>query len=337
MTTSRKVDRAVRFIQLLANSRLPVPLSKFSDPEEWGDERTFRRLRNEINQAWIAYSTYPLFETVDELGKPATKGKRFLKLTSEELAAVTSNRIAALIGVLEFTKTVSGSILHDELNILFREGFSKVSKKQLRKLRNKFSLVTKGQSIAADTQDELDAIYDGLLTEKNLEAELFLKGEWKQKTVSPLSLVLFNGGLYLLARIVSDEKKEKIYSISLMNIKKVRKTNASFRYPESFNVNEYFQESFGLMAKGEVLQKVKLKFKNENSIINYLQSRRWGIAENKISIEEDFVLLEFQTASLSEAKSWIMGFGHKAEVLGPPQLRQQVTREIEDLHSRYVA
>ena len=66
-------ERSINFIADVINSRFPIPYRKYMDREEWGCDRTFRRLRTNVNDLWSRRTGHPLFKIVDAEGRETTK------------------------------------------------------------------------------------------------------------------------------------------------------------------------------------------------------------------------------------------------------------------------
>ena len=73
----------INLIMDLIEARNPIPFSNYSNPDVWGDERTFRRLKAKLNEEWEYRRGTPLFEIVDAAGQPAVRGERFLKILDQ--------------------------------------------------------------------------------------------------------------------------------------------------------------------------------------------------------------------------------------------------------------
>lgn len=59
-----RTEAVVIFIAKILSARFPVPMAEFRDVDVWGDERTFRRLRQEVNHQWLLQTGRPLFKIV---------------------------------------------------------------------------------------------------------------------------------------------------------------------------------------------------------------------------------------------------------------------------------
>ena len=90
-------ERLVHFLADLLNATRPIDFSRYQDAEEWGDERTFRRMRAMVNQVWEMRNQTPLFEIVDADGRPKQRGDgRFVKLVDKSLQTGRLERMAVM-------------------------------------------------------------------------------------------------------------------------------------------------------------------------------------------------------------------------------------------------
>jgi proteasome accessory factor B len=63
--------------------------------------------------------------------------------------------------------------------------------------------------------------------------------------------------------------------------------------------------------------------------------RTWRQGQKITTDLEQRVILEFEAAGEMELVSWILSYGMHAEVLGPPELRKEVKRQIREMRQYY--
>ena len=70
------------------------------------------------------------------------------------------------------------------------------------------------------------------------------------------------------------------------------------------------------------------------SVARYVQRRRWH-ATQEIKKVAGGIELTMEVAGTVELTSWVLGFGDKAEVLEPENLREQISAELGRAATRY--
>lgn len=75
---STRTSRLFKLLMVLLDDRRErIPFAEFGNREEWGDPRTFNRLRQELNRLWRDHRQRPLFVIVDRYGRQTDRGERF--------------------------------------------------------------------------------------------------------------------------------------------------------------------------------------------------------------------------------------------------------------------
>src|SRR5690606_28349108 len=134
--------RILKLLALLLEARFPIPLSAFSDEEEWGDERTFRRLRSTLNQAWEEFRGIPLFVLVDSGGREKARGEdRYIKLNDTHLQTSRPERMAVMPALLQLLGIIKGTVISQSYTHMykdFRGGLDAKQRKYFDRTEKKF-------------------------------------------------------------------------------------------------------------------------------------------------------------------------------------------------------
>ncbi|RZA13436.1 MAG: WYL domain-containing protein [Proteobacteria bacterium] len=100
-----------------------------------------------------------------------------------------------------------------------------------------------------------------------------------------------------------------------------------FIYPKGLELAKQFEASYGVL-KGKVRHDVVLSFENRYDIRRTLEYRVFR--ENQtLAVEDDCLLLRFQTNKLGELCLWILGLSDLVEVCEPPSLRAMLRERLE--------
>lgn len=336
-----KQERMLKLLVMLVSSRAPIPLDTFKDENSWGDERTFQRTRAEVNQLWERLRGCPLFQIVDAEGRPARRGKRFLKLVDadvdRDISLATKRSLVSMIAGWEFLRLIQGTILGDEFKQVEKKlnnGLSSKDRRWIAAAEKKFHYVGKGIKDYSVKSDLLDEIYDALLKEHLLEVSVDKDGELKTYIFKPLSLVMFNNGLYLVVQFENQPEEAKPYIWRVERFVTAKCLKKSFKYPAQFNPEDLFTGAFGLIS-GEDPIPVSIVFENEPGLHTYLLDRGWTPDTRFEHLVDGRLRMSFSTTDLTEVIPFVLGFGASAEVLEPRDLRDEVAEHHKLAAEKY--
>lgn len=152
----------------------------------------------------------------------------------------------------------------------------------------------------------------------------------KYTDVQPLTLCVWQGGLYLLARFQRaagrTREEPRTYVFVVDRIEAVRKTGRNFPYPvvRDYSLEQVFDGVWGMFVPPPGKRKsvvVDLRLEKIDWIERYVRERTWGKSQ-KITRERDGRLrLCFHTTTFVELVPWLWRWGEGIEVLGPPELK----------------
>lgn len=328
--------RILQLLIMILESRVPIPLNRFSDPDEWGDERTFRRLRNNLNETWEILRGEKLFEIVDEDGNPCTKGeKRFIKISDTKISATRVERMAVMPALLQLLGIVKGTILSESYNHMYKDFRANLPAKQRRlfdRTEKKFFYFGKGTKDYAESEEILDEIYDALIKEQYLEITRIKAGCEEQQTVLPLTLILFNSGLYLACRF--KDNKEKIYRFRIESFIAAKSLRGQhFSYPTDYEPQTLFEGSFGFINTQQN-HEVVCSFQSNSWVSTYLKERKWTGSETYEN-RGSLTLMRMNVTDLREICSWLYSMGPDIKIESPIELKSMYLDNLRKINQIY--
>lgn len=331
------------FLRLYRSNRA-VALEEL-DSEDWGCGKTVGRTLRELNEIWERHHQRPLFEIVDSDGQPAQRGPRFLRVVDDSLVSFRAERLAVFPAVLEFLKVLDGTILADEIGPIFerivtQDGNGRKNTATLQKLAMKFQLVGKGVKSYAAKRDVLDAVYDALLKELQLRVVVRRGTESQTHIICPLTLVLFNNGLYLLAYFADQDQSTPPYRWKIESFESAESLRGKhFPYPQAYDPSTIFDGEFGIYSgrAGVEKQVVEIAFANEPEVREYVQSRRFTGHETYRDAPDGRLVMRVEVSDLTELRSWVLSWGPRAEVLTPIAFREEIINAVRHLSTLYSA
>ena len=96
--------------------------------------------------------------------------------------------------------------------------------------------------------------------------------------------------------------------------------------------DDYFKGSIGVY-EGKKLSSVKICFAPQ--IAPFVQERRWHHTQSFVKKGDGSIVLSLEVGLTPELVQWILGFGAKAEVMEPCELRDKVMQEASEIVSAY--
>ena len=96
-----------------------------------------------------------------------------------------------------------------------------------------------------------------------------------------------------------------------------------FEVAADFDIDAHF-EGLGIVV-GERRERIVVDF--DPSAAPLLMERTWHHSQVRTLLSDGWVRLEFETANLREAQSWILSYGAKAVVVEPAELREAIAGE----------
>lgn len=145
------------------------------------------------------------------------------------------------------------------------------------------------------------------------------------RTVHPLHLSQVKGGWYLFAW---DRKQKDIRIFALPRMREPEVLSETFSFPASFDLQKYLQGSMGLITEPDApLTHVVIRLTGYAAVL--VPERVWHHTQKIEAIAKDEVLLHLDLQHTQDLIGWVLNWGGLAEMLSPPDLREQVAEAAE--------
>ncbi|MBI3723259.1 WYL domain-containing protein [bacterium] len=135
--------------------------------------------------------------------------------------------------------------------------------------------------------------------------------------LEPLTLAVYRGGLYLLARFVD---RAKVYNMAVDRIRAITLLDEHYDYPtaKDYSPEKCLEDSFGIFVP-PVRKKidVELIFANERWLKLYVRERRWSANQRFRDLPDGRLNMTFRVNSLVEVRPWVLQFGQQVELVKP--------------------
>lgn len=198
--------------------------------------------------------------------------------------------------------------------------------------RRFFFLRRGGEPAVERPQAHLDVVVDALLegrylelTYKRFDAKVTIK------TVRPLSIVVYEHQLYLVA--YDSKTRPGIHRIARIRAAEMKPERFTYPTRSEYDPEVLFRSQFGVIVnEDEPISKVVVRLAPRWRV--YADDHRWHPSQ-QTSIENEHVIVRFELRICEELKRWIMSFGDEAEVMEPIALREEVAQKTRKAAALY--
>lgn len=267
--------------------------------------------------------------------------KRFFRIRKEKIPAKEMNLSQSEYGILQmccaFTKHLIGKEIFDQaLNGL---GKSQVLIKNRETVSAKhFGAFVPG---TIDYSDHEQIIKDLIIAMENRNVcKITYKSIGNQEPkifyIKPLKLFSKDDTIYLHAQIA--KAPGKVYKapkfdplLVIHRIEALDITKVSFKFPDNFDFEKTYNQTFGVMKDDPFL--IKIVFSGHAA--KHVKERIWSHDQIIKEKKNEKIELTFTATSIVETLSWVMSFGHEAKVFGPDWFVEEVKDEIQKAASLY--
>ncbi len=169
----------------------------------------------------------------------------------------------------------------------------------------------------------------------NITYHSYWKDEENNFDVQPYCVKLFRQRWYMVARSTYPfyfEQGPRIYSLD--RIQQLHKTDETFVMPKDWDANEYFADSFGIIADQRIdSQRVKLKVSAGQA--NYIRDLKMHESQEEIERNEEYSIFAYRLRPTYDFMQEILRNGEDIEVLEPLWLREEMAGIIQRMWNKY--
>lgn len=179
--------------------------------------------------------------------------------------------------------------------------------------------------------DVLEAAYTALLEGRQLEVHYRSRGQSKARplTLNPLALVVRESVYYLIVVI---EPFDDTVHTTLHRMSRPRLLDTRVRESKGFDLDDHIRDGRFQYASG---RRIRLVARFDAYAAQALIEAPLSENQSTKALDDDRIEVSATVMESSQLMWWLLGFGSNVEVVGPKELRQAVTAEIESLSNRY--
>ena len=146
--------------------------------------------------------------------------------------------------------------------------------------------------------------------------------------VDPYTMIYYKGGLYLMGYA---HNRRALRTFAVERIDRVETGKERFEIPADFTPEEQLQRAFGIVD--EQIMEVRVRF--SPAVAHTVRERLWHPSQRVAEEADGGVLLSFAAGGTMEIVSWLLSYGRHVEVLAPPELREEVRRNVTEMAGLY--
>jgi predicted DNA-binding transcriptional regulator YafY len=310
-------------IQRLARSRSGAGLTELADELDCVRRTVYRDLDA------LMYAGFPVVSERRD-GKVYY---RFLDTFKLGDVPFSTDEILALAFGADLLRTLEGTVFHDSIRSALgkiRAGLGPELTGYLTRLAEAFRVLPGPHKRYAELGDTVRTLNDSVLERRRLEMRYRTGSTGVENTrkLDPYRVWYRSGGLYVVGH---DHRSGEIRTFAVDRILEIESTDERFEPPEDFDFDRYIGSSFGVVA--EPAARVRIRF--APSWAAYVREHSWHPSQELEPLADGGLELIMEVGGTAELRSWVLSFGSGAEVLEPPELREDVARELRHTATLY--
>ena len=228
---------------------------------------------------------------------------------------------------------LQGTPFHDDLKAIFRKINSVLPPRYAAHLEriSRISLpLLQGRRDYTKAAELLTELRQALLFQQRVVIKYRVPSNKKPElyTVDPYSFIFYKGGLYLLG-YAHNRLAGRTFAVE--RIVSVQVGKVRFDLPEGYEPEERFKNSFGIV--NETPMDVRVRFSAH--IAHSIAARLWHPSQKISKLADGSVELSFTAGGRMEIVSWILSYGSHAELLAPPELRNELAETAGNMAAKY--
>ncbi len=169
-----------------------------------------------------------------------------------------------------------------------------------------------------------------IIEEKKIDLTYFsIRRQTKtRRTIHPYRLRHVEDTLYLIGYCAL---RKGVRTFAVDRIQAVTVTDEAFEVPETFDLEGFLRDSFGIFQGPPVT--VKIRFLE--SVAGYIRERIWHPSQQLADQADGSVIFTATVAGIEEISHWVLRWGAGAQVLAPNELYQMISRHAAAMAAFY--
>jgi predicted DNA-binding transcriptional regulator YafY len=326
--------RALRILDALRGFKHGRLVSELAT-EVGMSERTVKRDLEALQDAGIDISREPID------GRAAAR----LKDRAYSYVAITKRERYTLLAVRRMFDVLKGTSFAEDIESVLRKLEQRMTPEERAEhatFGERFAYVPdRGIKRYAGKDDVLDSLLSGVLSRKLVQFEYSdARGRAQRGILAPFAILMHRHGLYVLGKTVaSPSDLSAIETGAVVNWAVERFTvaewlrNTSFVPPQTFKLDDHVDDVSGVHVGKGSPHRVVVQFSKERAA--YARGRTWHRTQETEEQRDGSVRITFSCRNLAPVTSWILEWGPHAKVIEPPELVNEIVRELQGALGQY--
>src|SRR5689334_355884 len=265
----------------------------------------------------------PLYEEMS--GK--RKVWRLMPTARRQSITMTTAQMVALFLSRRVFDFLAGTGFKEDLDDVFGKLEATLRRKDFAAVRNldrKVFDVNEARHLYEGRIEDVNDIMTALLREERLRVtHEGVSGGKKTFVLEPYTLLVYKKGLYLAGRSAGHGGEVRTFALDgFREVEWLR--GQTFEYPEGYKPEQITEGAFGLI-RGKEVTRVRIWF--DEKVARYVQRRMWHPSQRFKKLPGGGIEMTMDVRGTTEIVSWVLGFGDKARVVAPEELRAAVAAE----------
>lgn len=169
----------------------------------------------------------------------------------------------------------------------------------------------------------------------NITYHSYWKDEENNFDVEPFCVKIFRQRWYLVARSTYTyyhKQGPRIYCLD--RITYLQKREETFKMPEGWSAEEFFDGCFGIIADNNI-PKEHVKLKVSAGQANYLRDLKLHESQEETECNEEYSIFTYYLRPTFDFQQELLWNGEDLEVLAPTWLRKELAEKIKRMYNKY--
>ena len=200
------------------------------------------------------------------------------------------------------------------------------------KLSQSIAIRLGARNLVENSKPNYELLLQALSEKRQIRLQYQSRAEWKviSTALSPYR-VLFNlRNWYVIGR---SSLHRAVRTFNVGRIHKAELLDTPYQTPPRFSIDRYLGNAWSLIRERGRSYQVVVRFQKQ--VAYNVSEVRWHKTQKLIWNDDESLDFHVAIDGLSEIVWWILGYGSQAEVLEPPELREEIKTHIDALHKIY--
>lgn len=273
--------------------------------------------------------------------KRGPHGRKYWVRVAGQIPSISLNpgQVAALYISRRLLEPLAGTVLWKDAQEAFQRfeyTFDKKMLKYLDKLAQTFHATKFGTRDYSNYGQILDDLMVAIEDRQRVAIayQSLQTTEPTDRDVYPLQIVFHKGALYLIGYSV-EQKEFRNYKVDRISDVYFKRDSLPFNATD-FDLKQWLAGSFGIYH-GSMSKPTKVVIRFAPSVVRYVEEKTWHATEKVQPQPDGSLLVTFVLTDFHEVKTWILSFGPTARVLEPPELVEEIRRDLQETLRSYAS